>query len=266
MKRLFSRRLLSIPVVLIITILMAVNVMAETYTATTMRLLRYEGKVEIQDSSGKSSLVMENIRLNSGDSLQTGAGSSASVGLDSAKIVTLDENTKVEFTKQAKAMKLSLAEGSFLLDVSEKLSGDESLDIRTSTMAVGIRGTVVLVSTLPVGEYQNMLFAKKSDTSMSDLEEKIMQSSNGGGIVSVLGVLEGKVELVYQDESGKSTKLEVSGGQKATLLDANENDMVDIKPEVAKVTYADIFSAADSAIQNDPDLQKRLTDAGLDIV
>ena len=43
-------------------------------------------------------------------------------------------------------MKLSLAEGSFLLDVSEKLNKDESLDIRTSTMAVGIRGTVVLVS------------------------------------------------------------------------------------------------------------------------
>ena len=78
MKRLFSRRLLSIPVVLIITILMAVNVMAETYTATTMRLLRYEGKVEIQDSSGKSSLVMENIRFNSGQSLHTGSASSAS--------------------------------------------------------------------------------------------------------------------------------------------------------------------------------------------
>jgi len=220
MKTLLSRRLLSIPAVLLLTLILTVNVMAETYTATTMRLLRYEGKVEIQDSSGKSSLVMENIRLNSGDSLQTGAGSSASIGLDSAKIVTLDENTKVEFTKQAKEMKLFLVEGSFLLDVSEKLNKDESLDIRTSTMAVGIRGTVVLVSTYPLDEYQKKLSQKMSDaqtsaaadTSLSDLEEKIMQSSDGGGVVSVLGVLEGKVELVYQDESGKSTKLEVSGG------------------------------------------------------
>ena len=273
MKTLLSRRLLSIPAVLIFTVLFTANVMAETYTATTMRLLRCEGKVEIQDSSGKSSLVMENIRLNSGESLQTGAGSSASVGLDSAKIVTLDEKTKVEFTKQAKEMKLSLVEGSFLLDVSEKLNKDESLDIRTSTMAVGIRGTVVLVSTYPLDEYQKKLSQKMSDaqtstaadTSLSDLEEKIMQSSDGGGVVSVLGVLEGKVELVYQDESGKSTKLEVSGGQKATLLDANENDMVDIKPEVDKVTYADIFSAADREIQNDPDLQKRLRDADFEI-
>lgn len=65
MKTLLSRRLLSIPAVLLLTLILTVNVMAETYTATTMRLLRYEGKVEIQDSSGKSSLVMENIRLNS---------------------------------------------------------------------------------------------------------------------------------------------------------------------------------------------------------
>ena len=197
MKTLLSRRLLSIPAVLLLTLILTVNVMAETYTATTMRLLRYEGKVEIQDSSGKSSLVMENIRLNSGDSLQTGAGSSASVGLDSAKIVTLVENTKVEFTKQAKEMKLSLVEGSFLLDVSEKLNKDESLDIRTSTMAVGIRGTIVLVSTYTIEEYRQMLSQKESDaqssaaadTSLSDLEEKIMQSSDGSGVVSVLGVL-----------------------------------------------------------------------------
>ena len=87
--------------------------MAETYTATTMRLLRYEGTVEIVDSSGKSGLVMENIRLNSGESLHTGAASSASVGLDSTKIVTLDENTEVDFTKSSNAIQLSLAEGSF---------------------------------------------------------------------------------------------------------------------------------------------------------
>ena len=177
MKTLLSRRLLSIPAVLLLTLILTVNVMAETYTATTMRLLRYEGKVEIQDSSGKSSLVMENIRLNSGDSLQTGAGSSASIGLDSAKIVTLDENTKVEFTKQAKEMKLSLVEGSFLLDVSEKLNKDESLDIRTSTMAVGIRGTVVLVSTYPLDEYQKKLSQKMSDAQTSAAAD----TSSGAG-------------------------------------------------------------------------------------
>ena len=131
MKSIISKRLFSIPVVLFFTFLLTAAVMADTYTATTMRLLHYEGTVEIEDSSGKSSLVMENIRFNSGDSMRTGAASSASVGLDSSKIVTLDENTKVQFTKNSKTMELSLSEGSFFLDVSEKLGNDESLDIKT---------------------------------------------------------------------------------------------------------------------------------------
>ena len=157
MKKLFSKRLFSLPFVLVFTLFLAVTVLAETYTATTMRLLRYEGTVEIVDSSGKSGLVMENIRLNSGESLHTGAASSASVGLDSTKIVTLDENTKVDFTKQSNAIQLSLAEGSFFLDVSEKLSEDQTMDVKTSTMTVGIRGTVVLLSNLSVEEYQRRL-------------------------------------------------------------------------------------------------------------
>ena len=160
MKKLFSKRLFSLSLVLIFTLLLTVTVMAETYTATTMRLLRYEGTVEIVDSSGKSGLVMENIRLNSGESLHTGAASSASVGLDSTKIVTLDENTKVDFTKSSNAMQRSLDEGSFCRDVSERLSEDQSMDIKTSTMTVGIRGTLVLLSNYPVEVYQEKLQQK----------------------------------------------------------------------------------------------------------
>ena len=286
MKSIISRRLFSIPVVLFFTFLLTAAVMADTYTATTMRLLHYEGTVEIEDSSGKSSLVMENIRFNSGDSMHTGAASSASVGLDSSKIVTLDENTKVQFTKNSKTMELSLSEGSFFLDVSEKLGNDESLDIKTSTMAVGIRGTVVVFSTYPVNEYQNRLKLKSgpapegSDqntagqtgtgqnaadtegTSLSSLEEQIMQASADGGVVSMIGVLEGNVRLDYKDESGKSVSLDVSGGQKATLLDSNDNGMADLTPEVNEVTAEDLFDSADKMIEDDPALQERLKNSG----
>ena len=157
MKTSFCKRLFNIPFVLVFTLLFSVTVMAESYSATTMRLLHYEGSVEIEDESGKAGLVMENIRFNSGQSLHTGSASSASVGMDSTKIVTLDENTKVKFTKKSKEMQLSLSEGSFFLDVSEKLGSDESLDIKTSTMTVGIRGTIVVVSTYPLEEYQKRL-------------------------------------------------------------------------------------------------------------
>ena len=282
MKTLFTKRLFNIPFILLFTFLLSATVMAETYTATTMRLLHYEGTVEIVDSSGKSSLVMENIRFNSGDSLQTGAASSASVGMDSTKIVTLDENTKVEFTKESNAMKLALSAGSFFLDVSEKLKDNESLDIKTSTMTVGIRGTIVLVSTIPIEEYQNRLSlrteggqapssqasgdqAGTGSISLSSLEEKIMQASANGGVVSMIGVLEGNVQMDYQDETGNNVKLDISSGQKATLLDSNENGMVDVKPEVKEVTAEDIFGAADKQIQSDPVIQERMQKAGVNI-
>ena len=282
MKTSFCKRLFNIPFVLVFTMLLAVTVMAESYSATTMRLLRYEGSVEIVDESGKSSLVMENIRFNSGQSLHTGSASSASVGMDSTKIVTLDENTKVKFTKKSKEMQLSLSEGSFFLDVSEKLGSDESLDIKTSTMTVGIRGTIVVVSTYPLEEYQKRLTEKTAGgeasaeqaangqaaetTSLSSLEETIMQASDSkGGLVSVIGVLEGNVEMDYKDETGKNVSLKVSGGQKATLLDSDENGKADVTPEVNKVDFDDIFEAARKEIQDNPTLQKRLKDTGLDL-
>ena len=60
-------------------------VMADEYTATTMRLLRYEGSVEIQDASGAPRTAMENMRFDSGESMRTGAASSASIGLGAAR-------------------------------------------------------------------------------------------------------------------------------------------------------------------------------------
>ena len=68
--------------------------LADSYTSTTMRLLHYEGTVEIEDSSGKPRAVMENARFNSGEAMKTAASSTASVGLDDGRIVTLDEKSR----------------------------------------------------------------------------------------------------------------------------------------------------------------------------
>ena len=59
---------------------------ADSYTATTMRLLRFEGTVEIEDASGNPRAAMENARFNSGESMKTAEASSASVGLDKGRI------------------------------------------------------------------------------------------------------------------------------------------------------------------------------------
>ena len=116
------------------------------YTATTMRLLRVEGMVNIENSAGEIKPVMKNIRFQSGDALSTGYDGLASVGLDETKIVTLEPNSRVEFTKSAKQLQLNLTEGGMFLEVTEKLKDDEIFDITTSNMTVGIRGTSCYIS------------------------------------------------------------------------------------------------------------------------
>ena len=51
--------------------------LADSYTSTTMRLLHYEGTVEIEDASGKPRAVMENARFNSGEAMKTSAARSS---------------------------------------------------------------------------------------------------------------------------------------------------------------------------------------------
>ena len=125
--------------------LYAALIMIILVTATTVRLLRHEGNIEIKDAKGKKRAVLENVRFNSGETLSTGNKSSASIGLDEEKVVTMDEKSSVEFNKKSKKIELNVKSGQVLLDVKKKLNADEQLEVKTSTMSIGIRGTIVCI-------------------------------------------------------------------------------------------------------------------------
>ncbi len=108
--------------------------------ATTMRLLRIEGTVTLESGGVKKDIV-NNLKLNSGDILATGAESLASISLDDTKAVTLEELSEAEFIQDGKKLDLNLQKGSLFFEVNKKLEDDESFQVRTSTMIVGIRGT-----------------------------------------------------------------------------------------------------------------------------
>ena len=111
------------------------------YLATTMRLLRVEGTVTIEDSKGGVKPVIDNIRFQSGDALSTGADGLASVGLDDTKVITLQSDSRAEFSKKSKQIELKLTKGGLYFEVTEHLDEDETYEIKTSNMTVGIRGT-----------------------------------------------------------------------------------------------------------------------------
>ena len=108
--------------------------------ATTMRLLRMEGNITLEEN-GVAKTVKENLRFKSGDALSTDVASLVAVGLDDTKTITLDEESRAEFTKSGKQLRLDLTKGRLFFNVTEKLEADATFEIHTSNTTVGIRGT-----------------------------------------------------------------------------------------------------------------------------
>ena len=137
---------IAIPSVVIIGVIVLIIVLSNGLTATTMRLLRVEGTVTLEDAAGAQREIVNSMRFDSGDAISTGAASLASIQLDDHKIVTLEENSRAEFTKARNMLELNLTSGGLFFDVNQPLAEDESFDIRTATMTVGIRGTSGYIS------------------------------------------------------------------------------------------------------------------------
>ena len=200
----------------------------DSYEAGTMRLLRYGGSVEILDPAGAPRFVLENVRFASGESLRTGEDGSASVGLDDSKIVTLDAATRVQFVQEDSHIRLNLAEGALFLDVQKGLDENEGLDIQTTTMTVGIRGTIVFVSA---------------------------GTGEGGAARSALGVLEGTAEVSYSDADGARRLMPVPAGNRIELAAAGDAAAA---PVVTPLTAEDIAGFVAETVLADPELARRV--------
>lgn len=115
------------------------------YTALSIRLQRLVGVVNLYDKNGSERSLVEKMRLNSGNKLTTATESLVTVALDNTKLLTMEEASKAQVNKRGKKLKFDLLEGNLFFNVTEKLGKKESFEIKTSTMAVGIRGTSAYV-------------------------------------------------------------------------------------------------------------------------
>ena len=113
----------------------------ERAQATTMRVLQKQGRVVLWDDRRKERTIVERMQLNDGYSLSTDLASLLSVSLDGKKFVTLEEKSKANVNRAGKMLELQVTEGELMFNVTEPVPADETFDVRTSTMIVGIRGT-----------------------------------------------------------------------------------------------------------------------------
>ena len=203
------------------------------YIATTMRLLKIEGTVNLEDSKGGSKPVVDNIRFQSGDALSTGTDGLASVGLDNTKIITLQNDSRAEFMKKNKQLELKLTKGSVFFNVTEKLKSDEKFEIKTATMTAGIRGTSGMV-------YYDAL---------------------DGGREALL-ITDGKVEVsATNPETGETKSAMVESGQsiKVYLFFDRQKDSVAF--QIANVTLDNLPDAVAKRIAENDSLTRRVCDA-----
>ena len=108
--------------------------------AATMHLRKTEGAVGVSDGE-KAIEPKENLGLYSGYGVDTQAESYAWIDLDEVKLTKLDQDSEIEIIKEDKHLEIQVLSGSLFFNVTKPLEEDEAMTIRTSTMAIGIRGT-----------------------------------------------------------------------------------------------------------------------------
>ncbi len=190
--------------------------------ATTMRILRMEGVITLEDD-GKEKTATENLRLKSGNALSTATESLVSIGLDESKIVTLDEISRAEFNQAGRKLDLKLTDGSLFFEVQKPLEDDETMDIRTSTMVVGIRGTSGWVSV--EGDHESLIVTD--------------------GHVHVIGT---------NPVTGESKEIEVYAGQRIKTYLYNDRSVDSIMFYVEDVTERDLPEFLLDRLRENPEL------------
>lgn len=128
-------------VLLTLSLLLPLTACSKDTTATTMHLKRTEGTVTVSDGAGKDVPLLENLSLYSGYGVDTLSESYAWINLDDVKLTKMDQESEIAIQKEGKVLDIEVISGSLFFNVTQPLEDDETMDIRTSTMLIGIRGT-----------------------------------------------------------------------------------------------------------------------------
>ena len=140
------KRLLALLFSLVLLLGLAVPAYAAKAKAVVLRLQVAEGSVYVRDAAGVPVNYTKDMRLYSGYSVSTDDKSSAYILLDEDKAVKLDRNTTVAIKKSGKKLQVKLKAGQLFFNVTAPLNSGEALEIRTSSMIVGVRGSSGIVS------------------------------------------------------------------------------------------------------------------------
>ena len=200
---------------LLLILVMLLSASCGRNRATTMKLIKTDGEVGVENEEGKSVDLIENLGLYNGYGIGTQKKSFAWIDLDDTKLTKMDEKSDVDIKKDGKKLELVVNSGGLFFNVTKPLEDDESMDIRTSTTICGIRGTCGWVES-------------QGDT-------------------SYVGLFDGKVEC-FVTVDGKEETVKVNA--KEILIVKKDGDNVTY--EVKELTYKDVPEFVQIEIADEP--------------
>ena len=216
--------------------------------AKSLSLELSEGEVLVKNAKGKEVELREGAKLYNGYEITTGEGY-AWLSLDDTKLIKLDWNSRVTVKKNGRKLEVLLESGSLFFNISEPLAEDETLDIRSSTMSTGIRGTLGKLSI---------------QRSRDFMDTKAVSSAE---------LYEGKLAISYHKEDGEVVLEEMESGSREDVKTRRKDCDEAVSAPLSQGEYAEI-SVKDALmecgfiaieVKNDPDLQERLLQGDNDI-
>ena len=164
--------------------------------AAVMKLVQTAGSVLVCDGGEKELDAAAGMKLYSGYRIGTEQDSYAWIDLDAEKCAKMDQNSEIEILRSGKMLQIQLNSGSLYFSVDKPLEEDESMSIRTSTMAVGIRGTCGWMETPAAGRMQVYILEGKVECSITD--EKSGEKETAivmAGETAVMSLSEGQMRI-----------------------------------------------------------------------
>lgn len=216
--------------------------------ATTMSLAKTEGSVEVSTDEGEAIAPKEGLKLYSGYGMITQEVSYAWINLDNVKLVKMDEESEIDIQKNGKNLEVMIDSGSLFFNVTEPLEEDETMDIRTSTMTVGIRGTCGWVDAKDENDVKvYILEGTVSVTAVSTGEEVLVSA---GEMAEIKVNEDGEVEITVRKftvpKVPEFVLSELTGDEPLAeaILEASGLDVLNppAMTEVAREAYEDVLA------------------------
>ena len=135
------KKLTATIVLILILLLSTVFAAAADYSGTDIRLSNVKGTVSVANAAGKALTAKDNLRICDGYKVSTGADGTVYIKMDNSKAVMLQQSSEIIVKKTGSKLAVVLNKGTISADVSKKLDSKETLDIHTTTMVTGVRGT-----------------------------------------------------------------------------------------------------------------------------